>query len=145
MAPELVRNPNVQFMQYGGGASSRSSSSSSSTRQGYDAKKVDAWAMGVLFYVLIAAQYPFSVSCHSTLLQLPSTTADNPLSATPRLLQLLEVLYNRSQTRFFISKLNGAVSKQFQSPCSLFGHAGQQQPKWWHLYGHTAGSASRAL
>lgn len=56
MAPELVRDPNAKFLQYSGG------SSSSSSRQGYDAKKVDAWAIGVLFYVLIAATYPFSVS-----------------------------------------------------------------------------------
>lgn len=62
MAPEIIKSGPAQ----GGVFSYSSTSSSSSSAAGggaprYDARKVDAWAMGVLFYVLVAAQYPFQV------------------------------------------------------------------------------------
>lgn len=79
MAPELVRSPNAGAMlRYAGGNSAAGSNQSSVEGGGspasssgppppammkrYDARKVDAWALGVLFYVLVCAQYPFSVS-----------------------------------------------------------------------------------
>ncbi|WIA11040.1 hypothetical protein OEZ85_011193 [Tetradesmus obliquus] len=86
MAPELVRCPTQPgLLRYAGAASEQGSlqsagsagstaSSSSITAQQqqqlqqqqaamnkrYDARKVDAWALGVLLYVLVSAQYPFS-------------------------------------------------------------------------------------
>ncbi len=62
MAPEMLLNPHQMGYL---GATSRMSVSKDSGReskQGYDAKKVDAWSVGVLLYVLVAAQYPFAVS-----------------------------------------------------------------------------------
>jgi hypothetical protein len=83
MAPELVRcptqpgllryagaNSDQGSLQSAGSAGSTASSSSMTPQQQqhqqamrrYDARKVDAWALGVLLYVLVCAQYPFSVS-----------------------------------------------------------------------------------
>jgi hypothetical protein len=84
MAPELVRCPtqpgllryagasssDTGSLQSAGSAGSTASSSSLTPQQQqqqqamrrYDARKVDAWALGVLLYVLVCAQYPFSVS-----------------------------------------------------------------------------------
>jgi hypothetical protein len=81
MAPELVRcptqpgllryagaNSDQGSLQSAGIAGSTASSSSMTAQQQqqamrrYDARKVDAWALGVLLYVLVCAQYPFSVS-----------------------------------------------------------------------------------
>jgi hypothetical protein len=83
MAPELVRCPTQSsLLRYAGAASDSSLQSAGSTgstansssmtaqqqqqqqqaMRRYDARKVDAWALGVLLYVLVCAQYPFSVS-----------------------------------------------------------------------------------
>ena len=48
MAPELVRSPTGTGDAAGGAT-------------GYNARQTDAWAMGVLLYVLLCARYPFAV------------------------------------------------------------------------------------
>jgi serine/threonine protein kinase len=70
MPPEMVRSQvkaQQRSQQMRAAAAAAAASAGSLSPHGgkappYDAKKVDAWAMGVLLYLLVTGTYPFEVS-----------------------------------------------------------------------------------
>jgi serine/threonine protein kinase len=76
MPPEMVRSQvkaQQRSQQMRAAAAAAGPGSSLSSHGGkappYDAKKVDAWAMGVLLYLLVTGTYPFEVSWRTALSQ----------------------------------------------------------------------------
>jgi serine/threonine protein kinase len=76
MPPEMVRSQvraqqRSQQMRAAAAAGAGSLSPHGEKAPPYDAKKVDAWAMGVLLYLLVTGTYPFEVSSVSEQFQTP--------------------------------------------------------------------------
>jgi serine/threonine protein kinase len=78
MPPEMVRSQvkaQQRSQQMRAAAAAAAGAGSLSPHGGkappYDAKKVDAWAMGVLLYLLVTGTYPFEVNMctHCNMLQ----------------------------------------------------------------------------
>lgn len=68
MAPEMLQQGHMYHMygqQYGGqllaGGAPATAAGPAARQPTYDARAVDAWAMGVLLYLLVTGKYPFEV------------------------------------------------------------------------------------